>query len=759
MTVITAVSRIRLPGVLRNFDWPADLHSFGRFNLVYGWNGSGKTTLSNIFRALELRKEPGGAVTLLAGESKIDASDFPGSTLPVRVFNRDFVSASVFPVGGGEVPPIFVLGEESSKKQAELEELKARQAVINQALQSANQEQRKSESALDRHCVARGGVVRDTLRSSGANPFNNYDKSRYKQRASEMASAGDRTEHVLDDEERDRLLSRSKAAPKEQIGQVQYEFPDLRKLYEKTDELLQRKVVSSVISSLERDPELSTWTRTGLALHSTRSADKCLFCEQRLPENRIERLEAHFSDAYERLLRELDEQIAENRAYLQSIDQLDLPNRAQLYDDLSGTYDEASTALGNATGAVGNFIGDLNEALSAKKLKVFEPVHLDVGVPDVSLSAVDELNLVIQRHNSACADFEAHVASARQRLEADLVAGSNEEYVALVDDAETSATRVGELSDEQRTLGQNISALEREIIEHRKPAEELNADLQNYLGHAELTLAVQDTGYVISRNGVPAQALSEGEMTAVALLYFLKTLGDRSFDKSNGLIVLDDPVSSLDANALFLAFGFIRSCVQDAGQVIILTHNFLMFRQVRGWFHHMQGQRRKDVSNRPARLYMLECSVSNDGRHSTLSKLDPLLEEYESEYHYLFASVYRRVHGPGAGGLEANYIFPNMARRLIETFLAFRRPKTAGKLEKTFESLSFDEARKQRILRFLHVHSHADAVSESQHDPSALGEAKAVLTAVLDLMRHEDSAHYDAMVDLVTPEATEQGEA
>src|SRR5690554_1798827 len=101
MTLVTKISRLRHPGVLRDFSWPADLPSFGRYNLIYGWNGSGKTTLSNLFRALELRRQPEGEVTLAAANSSITGNEFAQSTLPVRVFNRDFVAANVFPVGGG----------------------------------------------------------------------------------------------------------------------------------------------------------------------------------------------------------------------------------------------------------------------------------------------------------------------------------------------------------------------------------------------------------------------------------------------------------------------------------------------------------------------------------------------------------------------------------------------------------------------------------------------------------------------------------
>jgi wobble nucleotide-excising tRNase len=206
---------------------------------------------------------------------------------------------------------------------------------------------------------------------------------------------------------------------------------------------------------------------------------------------------------------------------------------------------------------------------------------------------------------------------------------------------------------------------------------------------------------------------------------------------------------------LFLAFGFIRRCVDGAAQIVILTHNFAMFRQVRNWFHNIKDQKKKDIAKRPARFYMMDCSLTDQGRRSRIAPLDPLLEQFESEYHYLFARVYRRAKEHSNGELEKNYIFPNLARRLLEVFLAFRRPQNAGELRKQLQSINFDEAKKLRILRFLHTHSHAGAIVDPEHDLSALGEAQAVLADLLALIQHEDAAHYDAMVALVAPSGEE----
>jgi wobble nucleotide-excising tRNase len=255
------------------------------------------------------------------------------------------------------------------------------------------------------------------------------------------------------------------------------------------------------------------------------------------------------------------------------------------------------------------------------------------------------------------------------------------------------------------------------------------------------------------RNGIPAQALSEGETTAIALLYFLKSLKDRRFDLAKGVVVLDDPVSSLDANALYLAYGFIRERTKDAAQLFILTHNFTFFRQVRNWFHHLKGKDKKQ-----ARFYMLDCASDGGQRCSTIRPLDPLLEQYESEYHYLFARIYRGAAAPTPPMLEDNYILPNMARRLLEAFLAFRQPRASGELWQQLKDAKFDEAKKLRILRFLHTHSHGDAIGEPEHDPSLLSEAGSVLKDLVEFIKAQDPEHFAAMVELVEPPIEEGGD-
>ena len=755
MRVIDRLLRLRQPGVFHDFSWPADLLNFGRYNLIYGWNGSGKTTISRVFRDLELRNAPAsGDVTFSIAGNKVSGSDFSDARLPVRVFNRDFIDDSVFPAEG-DIGPILVLGKENVEKQKDVARLKKTLAKEQVKLESSRQKKSDASSALDGFRREEARVIKVELRSSGPNPYSEYNKGDFTQRAEKMISTDDKDAHALDDI----LLAQLRGSPKSKLQPLTYRLPDLKALEKSAAGLLSTTVVSAAIRSLKDDAGLSTWVHEGLGLHQDRGGAKCLFCDQPLPHERLAALEAHFSSEYDDLLRKVDDEIATIQVTIKAATDLAVPKAAEFHDDLASEFDSAATALCGERGSAKRALEALAKVLQDKKAQVFERIVLEAIVSDLNSAAVGNLNGVIGKHNRACVDFHSRIESARRQLEAGSVAANLDEFVKLKGDVRAAEGEVEKTKKETRRLTGEIRTLERELVEHVRPAEELNEDLRSYLGHGELRLEVKDTGYAIMRHDVPAVSLSEGETTAIALLYFLKSLQDRRFDLRNGVVVLDDPVSSLDANALFLAFGFIRERTADAGQLFVFTHNFTFFRQVRNWFHHLKGQNKKDASRRPARFYMLDCVRDGGQRCSSIVPLDPLLEQYESEYHYLFACIYRRASAAESGTLEDNYVFPNMARRLLEAFLAFRQPDKSGELWKKVARAEFDEAKKSRILRFLNTHSHGEAVGEPEHDPSLLGEAKSVLEDLMDFIKDQDRDHFAAMVKLVDPPAEEGNEA
>ncbi len=231
-----------------------------------------------------------------------------------------------------------------------------------------------------------------------------------------------------------------------------------------------------------------------------------------------------------------------------------------------------------------------------KKNKAFEPIKRDLTPPKIDTTLVDEINVVLRNHNNKSKNFDKHLNQTRCQLAESMIEETLDEFSRLRSHEYDSKESVKELGTNIKCLTSEITELEKEITEYRQPAEELNKDLHKYLGYNELQLDIKQTGYTITRGNAPADALSEGEITAIALLYFLKSLSDKDFKLDDGVVVLDDPVSSLDSNALFLAFNFIRERTKNADQLFVMTHNFSFFRQVREWFTHIVRESKKTNS-------------------------------------------------------------------------------------------------------------------------------------------------------------------
>lgn len=737
-------------GVFRDFAWPGNLPEFGRYNLIYGWNGSGKTTLSRLFRSLcdEMPLVEGGA-TLTVNNHDVEISEFFDPNLPIRVFDRDFIQENVLSTEG-EVDLIFFLGKVNVEGQREVERLKKVEERQISQINKAREKQYNAEKNFENFCKDQARFIKLTLRSEGNTRYSNYNRAHFIKRADDMLAAGDVDSRRLDENARNELLDRHRARPKDRFEPINYLFPDFNKISEETSDLLLTTVMSSVIKALKEDAVLASWVHQGLKHHRDRDAESCLFCTQPLPGDRIEKLEAHFSAEYDALLEKIEQglisiQDATNETQLQ------LPVSEQLHNELAVRYEKAKTKVEEQLLEARQSLDTLKEALLKKQARPLDEIRLDrpVGQPD--FSAVDAIKGIIEEHNRACGNLQERIDSARMRLEDDSVSSALDRFVELRNTIRTSEEEVDAINNELERTKSKIAHLEQEIVDHRRPAEELNKELRNYLGHSEIYFETKESGYAIMRGDDVAETLSEGETTAIALLYFLKSLQDqKGADLSKTVVVLDDPVSSLDANALYSAFGFIRGRTKDAEQLFILTHNFTFFRQVKNWFHHIKGQKQKEIEKRPARFYMLDCIQEDSERRAELRRLDPLLEEFESEYYYLFSRIYKIAKSPSSPSLEDSYVLPNLSRRVLEAFLAFRQPELSGELYHQLQSLqTSNDAKKDRILRFVHTYSHSISVNEPGHDPSLLGESKKVLQDLLDLMKDEDPGHFSAMEKMV----------
>lgn len=754
MTSVTRINHIKSHRIFQDFTWHADLEDFERYNLIYGWNGSGKSTLSNLFRCLE-KKEPlaEGDVELTISGKRYHLSEITKeSVLPqVRVFNRQFITANVFAsdTSTSDLAPIYFLGQDSVDKEKRIQTLNAEVVKENTSLAERQESVTTGKSALEKFCTERARDVKTLLRSSGANPYNDYDKRAFKNSCVAIAKLADTRTKLLADEEHSKLMHQKESQSKPALAKLVLPDPDLTEFVRRAKNLLQETAVSKTIATLLKNKAVARWVEDGVPLHTGDNASKtCRFCDQALPANRVRDLQAHFNDEYKKLVRKIDEELAAVSAAMDKIRQLHMPDQAALYDHLTTAYQDRVREWYSFVQTIDLFAETLSSALSDKKARIFEEVSLETGeVPtwEDGKTILKEINKTIQQHNEQTEGFETSISAARKRLEEHEVASYVKDYQSKNTAIENDEVALNHHRKRVKAINEEIERLKMEIEEHRRPAEQLNEELRNYLGHDQLKFQIKDAGYLLTRDGVPASNLSEGEKTAIAFLYFLKSLQDVGFELKKGIVVIDDPVSSLDSNALFSASAYMKERTKEAGQLFVLTHNFALFREVKHWFHNLRGGDRKK-----ARFYMLMPYFSDGHRYARLEPLDRLLREHESEYHYLFKKIHEEANKKGKRELVDFYTFPNLARRLIESFLAFRYPASPNFLSQ-MQSSTFDAAKRTRLYRFLNAYSHREVVEEQQHDLTLLAETPQILLDLLEFMAVEDQRHYDEMVKAIAP--------
>ncbi len=765
------ISSIRGHGVFRDFTWPQGLGSFKRWNVVYGWNGTGKTTLSNLLRLLQDR------VNLKEGEARFDfgnrtveSRSIQGEAVqlpPVKVFNRDTVSASIFEnPANSELPPIFVIGADKVALQKELAELQSKHPATATAAVMASKSVDDALRALNKLATDKAKGIKDLLTTQGGE-FNFFDATRFRE---EVGLITDPVEHLLDDDERERLLQSRNSQPMGKLAEAHAALPDAVELVSTLQRLLATTATSTVIDALAENASLSSWVSAGLALHKHLGAPSCLFCTQPLPSTRVQQLEAHFNDRFKAFSDELD--VVESRL-LQAAQTLQLKNQPDdklMYPELRPGYQGAMQACQKQLERGRQALAALAAAAAVKRQRMFEALRLDQalamaadvspehrrlceeliqecgkGKPHVNdwlgLSAVQHLNTFVKKHNDRTDSFADGAKESRRRLMRDAVAAAWPEWQRLSSD-KTDAEEKRKATENSRSSEANrIQELKAEIQQHAPAAEDINDDLLHYLGHKEIQVEAAETGYRLVRAGRPAERLSEGERTAIGFIYFLRSLKDQSFDMANGIVVIDDPISSLDANSSFCAFGFMKSRLSGVGQLFIFTHNHMLLRSVIRWFRHLPGKN--------GSYYMLQCDPGANGRSTRIAVLDSLLIDYESDYHYLFKRVIEGSEMPGQLPLEAYYQLPNIARRLLESFVAFRVPSSLS-LHAKLDKLPGDPALKARVYQFVQSFSHDDAIGDSGDGALALAEGPAVLKALLQLVRGADADHYDQMAEAIT---------
>lgn len=746
--MIKKILKLKNLGIFIDYKCDPNLPEFKRYNLIYGWNGSGKTTLSQLFTSLETGKSE----TFPNLEYKIQTADGDLTqdtpyNKKIRVFNQEYISDNINLLEG-KAKPIFILGKEN-KELAEA--IKRDEKILYGDPEKKDDIGKIKELELKKREFEnkekeKGKIFSDIAKIISINT-SGITARNYRKNNAEQAFLRLKMKQILTTDEIHRFSLALKQQEKPLISELS--VGDINKkvneILDNAKSLMQSTVESVVINRLKENPEISFWVEQGLALHIKNNSSNCEFCDRPLPSERISELLAHFNDADRKLKEDIDTTNKEVEQVYNAVKSIYCVDKANLYDELQPEYLNLVEQLSKCKEELLNSLITLKEEIEKKKANTTVSMELSTTINTESfISAVDMLNAEIRKHNSKTNNFSQVKAEAATKLE-------NHYLSEIYDDVKKIDSEILNINQEINLLQNGdpndptnigITKIKQRIIDNKNrlsnsglACDEINKQLKTFLGRDELTFEVADEGYIIKRKGKIAKNLSEGEKTAIAFVYFTIHLKDQDFDINNGIIVVDDPICSLDSNSLFQAFAFLKNAVKDGGQVFILTHNFDFLRLLLNWLGHHKMKPK-------SMFFMVKNFIVDGERVATIANLDPLLENYQNEYHYLFSLLF----GFQSDGTIAKvYHIPNVARKVLEYFLMIMIPNDSSLFEK-LEKIAFDENKKTAIYKFVNDQSH---ITGKGFDPSLVQECQNCVRYLLEMMEKVFPAHYEILTKSV----------
>ncbi len=781
--IITKILKLKNFGIFNEFSWKINLPEFKKFNLIYGWNRSGKTTVSRVFASCEKKRvydkdsfkqfpENGEFEIKTSDDTTVKNTDITTNILQIKVFNQDFIDDNISFDPSISCNPIVYISEEDIESKKQIELLKANRITLVKAFDEAKKNKAIKEEVKNSFLTGLGREIANML----------FDKSYNKTKAeNKINSVGvdNFADKVLLDKDKKKIEKISKSeAEKTQTAFSKIPLDNFQLVFQRVKSLLGKKVISELLERL-KDPEdkdggldekLNTWVKQGFDIHKTKNQfKKCLFCENDLSSNFFDSLASHFSKDYEDLQSTIELLIKDlEKGKLTNI----LENNIELYPDLRNDYEALAKQY---NGIVKKQIDWINRAVMLLEQKYKNP--FDIDIPEMVKSPedysellnkmVDKLNTIILNHNERVKNHPTEVSNAREKLELHsiAVALSGQDYKKLESDPKEAETKEKEALEAVKITNAEISDLEKKTSNIGKAIKKINKHLKEFFGREEITLELDSDkkGYIIKRDGQLAKNLSEGEKTAIAFSYFIVKVEEKDFKIKDGIIFIDDPISSFDSNFIYHCFSLISTHFKEANQLFISTHNFQLFNLAKGWFINKNNHIRKDneklkakgqsEKSMPCEFYMIENFTEVNVRKAKIVELDKTLRNYKSEYHFLF-SLLNKFKDVDLEYADF-YTIGNIARRFFDIFADFKIPDSRDqrqKMEAIVKELNEGKDENEKIsdsgwnqaYKLVNEFSHnSDPTSMIEHKDKS--ESKDAIKILLKIVKESDPKHYEIL--------------
>lgn len=732
----------------KSFDGSPNL---ARTSILFGHNGSGKSSLAELLYRASQGKAPDGFV--IDGWDPItgDTVDERKTVSQLAVFCPMWIEDNVqFLLEGKSAAAIVTFGDTAVSAETTI-------AGLEEKLEAAKTDTTRAQESLIAKTAAVEKLALDT-QTSIVDVIGLYDPVTYtrtKYRIPQVKS-------LLEECKSSPTLTTFKAALKalmektpEQISISAAPNFSTKTMTASVVSALSAPVTATLIPELAENTPAQSWVEDGLELH--RIGDSCCFCTQTITEERWNALSRHFDDSRRHVVEEAKAVLETVQALQSDIQtwQTSFPDREKVVTELRNQYDTAiktdTTILESADAQLSLLIAKLEEKIAAPhRTDILPGQGLETAFSE-ELSAVTR---VIKRHEKAVENSD-NTRRANIGIVFDHVIGSRTgNFYDLNRDVEAAQEILDGLNVITEDIQEQLKPLHAARFTSADVARNLTQDLERVYGKRHLSMAVStdETGkevYVCLRDGHPATHLSEGEKRVVALLYFLRSLEDGSSQcpQKRRIVVVDDPASSLDRNALFATHSKLNGLVDNVEQLVVLTHDFELLRLFLKSLNNKRISDAKDAKEKPekkvkrAMFGEINAGYGVDGRISRFASIPHALLNHPSEYHFLFSRLHLAAFS-GQADTEV-LMLPNAARRLLEIFVNYHRPGQSNFLA-DLEGLVEEHDASRPAYDFCNRYSHGEDFGGA-HLLSP-GEIQMHVQDCLGLIEQVDQKHYDRMV-------------
>ncbi|MDP0492681.1 MAG: AAA family ATPase [Verrucomicrobiota bacterium JB023] len=714
-------------GLFKNFTWDAtQLDDFSRYNLIYGWNYSGKTTLSRVFQCIEdsaIHKDfTGGRFHFSRGDGTAIDSTFAGSLPHIRVFNRHFVQRNFrdgTDMTGANV--IAVLGEANQALKDRLADLEARLTKVNGFRTRLRDSKQAVQDQINADGTAQARVVNGII----GGPF---DRRHLQTTVNALPSDSwplplNNTDLEAKKEEFRRATDFSPVA-----AFTPNHSPAFRSVF-LLRQALREVATNTAIESLRTNHKLETWVQSGINLNAADSA--CGFCGNTVSKARWTELQEHFSEAFSAL----QTKIKTHKTTIEGLN-FDAPTTAEdvLFPDLRARFQTATATLQAALQRGKNVADSLVAKLDAKLAALETCTEWRPNlIPAKELrSAIFEYNAIITEHNERVAAAETVKADARSAICTHFAVEylRDSSVIKKSEQMDNFDKRAEDCSRISSVVGSKIGVAKQAIKDASIAARRINDNLNVLLpGDNIEVVKLNDTDFEFQRGGQIAKNMSEGERTAVAFAYFLTKLEEGTIPLQETIIVVDDPISSLDSNHIYAVHSITENRLAKARQLFVLTHNSSFFGMTKDWMKKLNG-----------RFFMTHRELDAAQEWFTsLVKLPKLLKKFKSDYQYTYYCL-KLIDDDPAPQFENLCGVPNMIRRLLEAYLGFVFPEAGGWGDKLPKVIPCEETC-GKIKKFADENSHSHSLTQATEVPNYVSHCKEVINDVLSAIRTHNPNH------------------